>query len=122
MCEISFRQQQSYKIWYLEIHNRKMTSTEAMLQNNVNWEHVSLQKHSRHQVYRLHKPLLSVVFILTTMFLASFTVMKQKVTVSAELILLGSTGQSSPSMRRAASPVALWPWSTQTWFAGSHGP
>ena len=53
--------------WYLEIHNRKMTSTEApMLQNNMNWEHVSLQNHSRHSVYRLHKPLLSVVFILTT--------------------------------------------------------
>ena len=53
--------------WYLEIHNRKMTSTEApMLQNNMNWEHVSLQNHSRHSVYRLHKPLLSVVLILTT--------------------------------------------------------
>ena len=54
--------------WYLEIHNRTMTSTETpMLQNNMNWEHVSLQNHSRHSVYRLHKPLLSVVFILTTM-------------------------------------------------------
>ena len=56
--------------WYLEIHNRKMTSTEApMLQNNMNWEHVSLQNHSRHSVYRLHKPLLSVVFILTTILM-----------------------------------------------------
>ena len=53
--------------WYLEIHNRKMTSTEApRLQNNMNWEHVSLQNHSIHSVYRMHKPLLSVVLILTT--------------------------------------------------------
>ena len=52
---------------YMEIHHRMITSTEvSMLQNVIDWEHVYLQNDPWNPFYRLHKPLLSVAFILTT--------------------------------------------------------